>query len=371
MWFNMLEHVTFWIINNNWTLDIIILNLSDFLRISHSTEWTSLITLIYDNVLTFENNTGSESLNIRDDSVTWDHQAWDLPWPASERMNSLVILYLEVSYTVLFIFLVVFIVLFETILVHKVQISEIGTEMFIPYPINFTSEEEHFIDMFVIIIPTIIVLQIIVPTLGYLYNEEMLYYDTYISFDVNVIGNQWYWSYEYILDICSNDNFIDWNTNYVSTEKEQLIITFDSVIKLENTDYRLLDVDNPLVLPVNTNILLSFTSRDVIHSWALPQMGIKVDCIPGRITHTIFSSFSMGVFYGQCSELCGPLHGFMPICVEVIPFDKFFIYIMLKYKVTLIDLGIYNDVIYSKEVFSLLNLNNKKEIDTFVNIINK
>jgi len=89
--------------------------------------------------------------------------------------------------------------------------------------------------------------------------------------------------------------------------------------------HRLLDVDNPLIVPVNTNILMSFTSRDVIHSWALPQMGIKVDCIPGRMTQTIFSSFALGVFYGQCSELCGPLHGFMPICVEVIPFDSFLI----------------------------------------------
>jgi len=135
-----------------------------------------------------------------------------------------------------------------------------------------------------------------------------------------------------------------------------MIISFDSVIKLENTDYRLLDVDYPLILPVQTNVLLSFTSRDVIHSWALPQMGIKVDCIPGRITHTIFSSFSKGIFFGQCSELCGPLHGFMPICVEVISFDHFFIWILLNYKSNLQDLGIYTDLIYSKEVFALLDL---------------
>lgn len=315
-----------------------------------------------------------------DGHASLNHDSWDLPWPASEKMNSLVILYLEVSYTVLFIFLVVSVLLSETIIVHTTRkpltIMELPTmsdttnkdvvDPFVPYPVHFTTEEEHFIDMFVILIPTMVVLQIIVPTLGYLYNEEMLYYDTYISFDINIIGNQWFWTYEYILDICSNNSFSEWNSYYESQEKEQVLITFDSVIKLDNTEYRLLDVDNPLIVPVHTNILLSFTSRDVIHSWALPQMGIKVDCIPGRITHTIFSSFSMGVFYGQCSELCGPLHGFMPICVEVIPFDKFFIWVLVQYRAILNDLGLDTSLVYTKEVFSLLDLKDDKEAASFL-----
>ena len=114
-----------------------------------------------------------------------------------------------------------------------------------------------------------------------------------------------------------------------------------------------------------------FTARDVIHSWALPQMGIKVDCIPGRITHTIFSSFALGVFYGQCSEWCGPLHGFMPICVEVIPFNEFLIWILMKYKHSLHDLGVYTDVILTKKVFSLLgeNCNNWWEHLFFLTIL--
>jgi heme/copper-type cytochrome/quinol oxidase subunit 2 len=328
------------------------------------------------------------SYSIKTDAdASLKHDSWDLPWPASENMNSLVILYLEVSYTVLFIFLVVSVLLFETILVHTtskpVNYLNLPTvkssteknkeivEPFIPFPVHFTTEEEHFIDMFVILIPTVIVLQIIVPTLGYLYNEEMLYYDTYISFDINIIGNQWFWTYEYIIDICSNNSFNEWNSDYVTQEKEQLIITFDSVIKLENTEYRLLDVDNPLIVPVHTNILLSFTSRDVIHSWALPQMGIKVDCVPGRITHTIFSSFCMGVFYGQCSELCGPLHGFMPICVEVIPFDKFFIWILVQYKTVLSDLGLNTSLVYTKEVFTVLNLKTSKETESFFTNLTK
>ena len=143
----------------------------------------SYYTVYFDNVLEFNNN------------------LLNLPLPASEKMNSLIILYLEVSYITIFIFFIVSFILLETILVYstsewnkyflkKLESDYEDIEAFNVYPIHFTPEEEHFIDVFVICIPTIIVLQLIVPTLGYLYNEEMLYYDTYVSFDVNIIGNQ-------------------------------------------------------------------------------------------------------------------------------------------------------------------------------------
>jgi len=310
---------------------------------------------------------------VLDESLNFDNNLLNLPLPASEKMNSLVILYLEVSYITMLIFFIVSFILLETLIVHSSSewnrvfsnmINEdANSNAFNVYPVHFTPEEEHFIDIFVICIPTLIILQIIVPTLGYLYNEEMLYYDTYISFDVNVIGNQWFWTYEYVIDLLNTEQFSEWNNNYSCDEKEPIFIKFDSVLKLENSMNRLLDVDNSLILPVNTNILFSFTSRDVIHSWALPQMGIKVDCIPGKITHTIFSSFAMGVFYGQCSELCGPLHGFMPICVEIISYKEFLIWSLMKYKYTLHDLGVYTDLILTREVFSLIGFNDNKEIE--------
>ena len=315
----------------------------------------------------------SDLVDKSDNHVSFRHAPWDLPWPASEKMNSLVILYFEVSYTMLCVLLVVTFGLLETILTfgsysNKKELygyTKIDSENTSCYanrlPTAFSPEEEHFIDMFVIIIPTLIVIQVMLPTLGYLYNEEMLYYDTYFSFDVHVIGNQWYWTYEYAIDILSADHFSNWNNDYVCAYREQVFISFDSVLKVDFTNYRLLDVDHPLTLPINTNILFSFTSRDVIHSWALPQMGIKVDCIPGRITHTIFSSFSLGVFYGQCSELCGPLHAFMPICVEMIRFNDFFAWILLNYKAVLLDTyGIKTDFIYTEEVLRLLGDNLKK-----------
>jgi heme/copper-type cytochrome/quinol oxidase subunit 2 len=79
-----------------------------------------------------------------------------------------------------------------------------------------------------------------------------------------------------------------------------------------------------VVIPTDAYISITITSTDVIHSWAVPQLGIKVDAVPGRIANAILYTFMDGVYYGQCSELCGVLHGFMPICVESVPLDLFF-----------------------------------------------
>ena len=166
----------------------------------------SFFSFIYNNIDFFSFSFQSTYYTISFDKyLDFNNNFLNLPLPASERMNSLVILYLEVSYITLFIFFIVSFVLLETLLVHsssewnslylkKVNGDEDNNQAFNVFPVHFTPEEEHFIDIFVICIPTLIILQIIVPTLGYLYNEEMLYYDTYVSFDVNVIGNQWFWS---------------------------------------------------------------------------------------------------------------------------------------------------------------------------------
>lgn len=305
-----------------------------------------------------------------------------LPFPASEKMNSLVILYMEVTYTAIFILCLILFIFIEIYILYLTSTSNIyyeqqyekhkdnpflQNEILNATPAFQTPEGEHLADIVVIFIPTLIILQIMIPTLGYLYNEEMLYYDTYISFDVNIIGNQWFWTYEYVIDLYSEDNYSSWIIFNNQIETYPINFSFDSVIDLNTYNKRLLDVDNSLILPVNTNILFSFTSRDVIHSWALPQMGIKVDCIPGRITHTIFSSFALGVFYGQCSELCGPLHGFMPICVEVITFDDFIIWALIKYKITQAEVGTYTDLILCNKVFQLFDFDTEI-INKFKNI---
>jgi cytochrome c oxidase subunit 2 len=118
---------------------------------------------------------------------------------------------------------------------------------------------------------------------------------------VKAIGNQWYWTYEY--------------TDYAEP------VQFDSF--LVDGPVRMLNVDNYLVLPVDTSIRLLITATDVIHSFAVPSLGIKLDAIPGRLNSTGVMISRPGVFYGQCSELCGYLHGFMPIGIKAVSTDHY------------------------------------------------
>jgi cytochrome c oxidase subunit 2 len=150
------------------------------------------------------------------------------------------------------------------------------------------------------ITPSIILMIIAIPSFALLYSMDEII-DPVIT--VKVIGHQWYWSYEY------NDNYNLGDLNFDS----YMIATND----LEKGQLRLLEVDNRLVLPTNTHIRLIITSSDVLHCWAIPSLGIKLDACPGRLNQTTLFVKREGVFYGQCSEICGINHGFMPIVVEV------------------------------------------------------
>jgi cytochrome c oxidase subunit 2 len=140
-----------------------------------------------------------------------------------------------------------------------------------------------------------------IPSLKLLYKmDEIL--DSELT--VKVIGNQWFWSYEY--------------SDYVNDESET--IAFDSFLipdsDLELGQLRTLTVDNYLVLPVNTSIRVLCTSNDVIHAFAVPSLGIKADCYPGRLNALGFVINRESYYYGGCSELCGSLHHAMPIGVQ-------------------------------------------------------
>ena len=121
---------------------------------------------------------------------------------------------------------------------------------------------------------------------------------------VKIIGHQWYWTYEY------GD----------AAETLQEVVNFDSYMLPESEltvekPYRLLEVDNRIVLPLFLQIRLLFTSADVLHSWAVPSLGIKMDACPGRLNQVGLFINRVGIFYGQCSEICGVNHSFMPIVV--------------------------------------------------------
>nr|APF47497.1 cytochrome c oxidase subunit II [Dolichogenidea sp. n. SNS-2016] len=151
------------------------------------------------------------------------------------------------------------------------------------------------------IIPMIILIFMALPSLSILYMLEEIV-NPFMT--IKILGHQWYWSYEYS-DFCN--------------------IEFDSFMLKDYFlgNFRLLDVDNRLILPKNFNVRGLLSSVDVIHSWTIPSLGMKVDCIPGRMNQFMLLINRSGLFFGQCSEICGLNHSFMPIVLEIVNLMNF------------------------------------------------
>jgi len=149
------------------------------------------------------------------------------------------------------------------------------------------------------IVPVIILVLIAIPSFRLLYFEAEI---PRPDVTVQVIGRQWYWTYAF-----PKDGGFQFDSNMLK----------DAVAK-EKGEPRLLGVDNPLVVPVNEVVEVETTASDVIHSWSVPAFGVKMDAIPGHLNHTWFKATQLGTYYGQCSQLCGANHAFMPIEVKVV-----------------------------------------------------
>ncbi len=159
------------------------------------------------------------------------------------------------------------------------------------------------------VIPVIILVIIAIPSFKLLYFEAAI---PKPDVTIRAIGKQWFWTYEYPGQ-AANFTF---DSLGLTTTKASQGLEPDASVKAGKP--RLLGVDNPIYVPVNKVIEVETIGADVIHSWALPQMGVKMDAVPGRINHTWFKATKTGIFYGQCSELCGASHAFMPIEVHVV-----------------------------------------------------
>mgnify|MGYP006080342997 CR=1 FL=1 len=172
--------------------------------------------------------------------------------------------------------------------------------------------------------PTIIIISILIPSLILLYSFEDILNP---KLSVKVIGNQWYWSYEFNnwinFKIKNDDEILNKNI-YMSYAFNSVIIDTDN---LELGFKRLLEVDNRLVLPTNMTTRFLVSSSDVLHSFAMPELGFKVDANPGRLNQILVYISRPGVYYGQCSELCGTSHAFMPIVIQAVTPDNFINYI--------------------------------------------
>nr|UAT98120.1 cytochrome c oxidase subunit II [Smerinthus caecus] len=163
--------------------------------------------------------------------------------------------------------------------------------------------EGQMIEMIWTILPAITLIFIALPSLRLLYLLDEL---NNPLITLKSIGHQWYWSYEY-----SDFHNIEFDSYMIPSNE------------LNNNNFRLLDVDNRIVLPMNNQIRIMVTATDVIHSWTIPSLGVKVDANPGRLNQTNFFINRPGIFYGQCSEICGANHSFMPIVVESISIKNF------------------------------------------------
>ena len=153
------------------------------------------------------------------------------------------------------------------------------------------------------VLPAIMLLFLTLPSLRLLYLIDEI---NEPSLTIKTIGHQWYWSYEY--------------SDFSNMEFDSYIVPTSS---LKPGSFRLLEVDNRTVIPINTEIRFIITAADVIHSWTIPRIGVKADAIPGRLNQLGFLVSKPGVLYGQCSEICGANHSFIPICLEVVDIPSF------------------------------------------------
>lgn len=153
------------------------------------------------------------------------------------------------------------------------------------------------------VLPAVILILIALPSLRILYLIDEIS-DPHLT--IKAIGHQWYWSYEY--------------TDYEDLGFDSYIIPTQD---LSPGQFRLLETDHRMVVPMDSPVRVLVTAEDVLHSWAVPALGVKMDAVPGRLNQTAFVASRPGVYYGQCSEICGANHSFIPIVVEAVPLQHF------------------------------------------------
>ena len=165
-----------------------------------------------------------------------------------------------------------------------------------------TTSHNTMIEVIWTLVPCLILIVMAVPSFKVLYSQDEI---PKADVTIKAIGYQWYWGYEY-----PDENIIF--DSYMIEDKD-----------LKENQPRLLSVDNEVVVPVDKVVKVMITANDVLHAWALPSFGVKRDAVPGRINETWFKADRTGTFYGQCSELCGIKHAFMPITVNVVTEEEY------------------------------------------------
>lgn len=194
----------------------------------------------------------------------------------------------------------------HTLIILTLVISVVSYAIYVIIVNSYTNRyliEAQQIETIWTILPAIILIFLALPSLRLLYLTDEVRNP---SLTLKAIGHQWYWRYEY--------------TDFTDIELDSYITP---TTDLQPGEYRLLEVDNRIVLPIQLEIRVLVTAADVIHAWTIPALGVKVDAVPGRLNQLGFTVNNPGIFYGQCSEICGANHSFMPICIEVVNLKSF------------------------------------------------
>jgi cytochrome c oxidase subunit 2 len=241
-------------------------------------------------------------------------ESWqlDMQDPATPMHEGMLFFHNEIFFYIICIGVAVAFMLFTTLFLFSKKNNKM--------PVKFVHAS--LLEIIWTLLPAVILFFISVPSFTLLYSLDELI-DPLVT--LKVIGHQWYWSYEY-----SDYSLNSTSENIEKLEFDSYMLNFYDLVK---GSFRLLEVDNRVVLPISTHIRLLITSADVLHSWAVPSFGIKLDACPGRLSQASLFIKREGVFYGQCSEICGINHGFMPIVVKGVPVEKFITWVETKLNV--------------------------------------
>ena len=221
----------------------------------------------------------------------------NLKAPATEIASQIYDLHMLIVYVCLAIFVVVFAFMFYSIYKHRKSVGHKAVQF----------HEHHMLEVVWTIIPAVILIAMAVPATKTIFAMKDT---TAADMTVKVTGYQWKWEYDYL----------DKNVKFISN----LTTTQDQIDnKAEKGENYLLEVDNPMVVPTGKKVRVVLTAQDVIHAWWVPEFGVKQDAIPGFIKEVWFKVDKEGTYRGQCAELCGKAHGFMPIVVEAVSEDKY------------------------------------------------
>ena len=239
---------------------------------------------------------------------------------ATEIMERIIsfhdLLMIVITLVTLFVFVLLGIVIFK--FNRKANPNPSKTSHNVPLEIAWT------------LIPVLILVVIAIPSFKLLYYQDVIPESEVV---IKATGNQWYWTYEYTEEdglgfdsiMLPDSYFADEMTADVAAERASVLADIQHLLAMDEEPelYRLLETDTRIVVPVNKNVKLVVTASDVIHAWTIPAFGVKVDAVPGRINELWFNATEVGTYYGQCSELCGVRHAFMPIVVQVVSEEEY------------------------------------------------